>query len=96
MANYKITKTTYVKIDFKADNDKDMLMLYKVGEVDATLADKNQHQHYFQHQIIYRLKLLIQLFVLDQFKDIQGFITIMEMEMLTELLYIVVSNQHGC
>ncbi len=46
MANYKITKTTYVKIDFKADNDKDMLMLYKVGEVDATLADKNQHQHY--------------------------------------------------
>ena len=43
---YKITKTTYIKIDFEADNDRDMLELYKIGEVDALLADKNEHQHY--------------------------------------------------
>lgn len=46
MKTYKITKTTYIKIDFKADSDKDMLELYKVGEVDASLADKTEHQHY--------------------------------------------------
>ena len=46
MKTYKITKTTYIKVDFKADNDRDMLELYKGGEVDALLADKNEHQHY--------------------------------------------------
>ena len=46
MKTYKITKTTYIKVDFKADNDRGMLELYKVGEVDALLADKKKHQHY--------------------------------------------------
>ena len=46
MKVYKITKTTYIKVDFKADHDKDMLELYKVGVVDTLLADKNEHQHY--------------------------------------------------
>lgn len=46
MKNYKITKTTYLKINTEAANDLEIKNLYREGAVDSLLADKNEHQHY--------------------------------------------------
>lgn len=46
MKTYTITKTTRLKIDFKAKDAYELIKLYNEGVVDEVLAEKNDLQHY--------------------------------------------------